>query len=62
MNQETFLRHEFGVRTFGYTSFVVDPPNGQIPPITPAAAARREVYSGAAVEGRQPLREFGGGE
>ena len=31
VNQETFLRNEFGVRTFGYTSFVVDPPNGQIP-------------------------------
>ena len=29
-NQETFLRNEFGVRTFSYTSFVVDPPNGQI--------------------------------
>jgi hypothetical protein len=27
VNQETILRNEFGVRTFGYTSFVVDPPN-----------------------------------
>ena len=25
------MRNEFGVRTFGYTSFVVDPPNGQMP-------------------------------
>ena len=25
VNQETFLRNEFGVRTFGYTSFVVEP-------------------------------------
>jgi hypothetical protein len=31
-----------GRGTFGYTSFVVDPPNGQIPPVTPAAAARRK--------------------
>jgi len=34
VNQETFLRNEFGVRTFGYTSFVIDPPNGQMPAIT----------------------------
>jgi hypothetical protein len=26
VNQETFLRNEFGVRTFGYTSFIVEPP------------------------------------
>jgi hypothetical protein len=32
----------FRVRTFGCTSFVVDPPNGQIPPVTQAAAARRK--------------------
>ena len=31
VNQETVLRNEFGVRTFGYTSFVVDPPDGQMP-------------------------------
>jgi hypothetical protein len=42
------LLAEFGVRTFGYTSFVVDPP--------------MEVYSGAPVEGRQPVRELGGGK
>jgi hypothetical protein len=70
VNQETFLRNEFGVRTFGYTSFVVDPPNGQIPQVTPAAPAKglpipprtmgMEVYSGGQVEGRQPVRELGG--
>lgn len=32
----------FRVRTFGCTSFVVDPLNGQIPPVTPSAAARRK--------------------
>ena len=42
VNQETFLRNEFGVRTFGYTSFVVDPPNGQMPALTPAGIARRK--------------------
>ena len=40
VNQETILRNEFGVRTFGYTSFVVDPPNGQLPAMTPAGRAR----------------------
>jgi hypothetical protein len=40
VNQETILRNEFGVRTFGYTSFVVDPPSGQMPAMTPAGRAR----------------------
>ena len=34
VNVGTFLRHEFGVRTFGYTSMIVDPPNGQMPALT----------------------------
>ena len=42
MNTETFLRNEYGVRTFGYTSFVIDPPNGQQPPRTAAALARQK--------------------
>src|SRR6187399_458799 len=45
VNQETILRNEFGVRTFGYTSFVIDPPNGQMPALTPAAAARRKAIA-----------------
>ncbi len=39
VNVGTFLRHEFGLRTFGYTSMIVDPPNGQLPALTPAAEA-----------------------
>jgi hypothetical protein len=39
VNVGTFLRHEFGLRTFGYTSMIVDPPNGQLPKLTPAAEA-----------------------
>ena len=39
VNVGTFLRHEFGIRTFGYTSLIVDPPNGQMPALTPAAQA-----------------------
>jgi hypothetical protein len=39
VNVGTFLRHEFGLRTFGYTSMIVDPPDGQLPKLTPAAEA-----------------------
>jgi len=39
VNVGTFLRHEFGLRTFGYTSVIVDPPNGQMPALTPAGQA-----------------------
>ncbi len=40
VNTETFLRNEWGVRTFGYSSLVIDPPNGRIPPMTEAGRAR----------------------
>jgi hypothetical protein len=42
VNTETFLRNEYGIRTFGYTSLIIDPPNGQQPALTPAEAARRK--------------------
>ena len=47
----SFLQHEWGVRTFGYTSMIIDPINGQLPPLTQAgkalAASRvRGTYSG----------------
>jgi len=41
VNQETFLRNEWGVRTFGYSSLVVEPADGRIPAMTPAGHARR---------------------
>jgi len=31
-----FLQHEYGVRTFGYSSLVIDPPDGRIPELTDA--------------------------
>lgn len=40
VNKETFLRNEWGIRTFGYSSLVIDPPNGRIPEMTPAGYAR----------------------
>jgi hypothetical protein len=39
-NEETFLSNEWGIRTFGYSSLVVDPPNGRTPATTEAAKAR----------------------
>ncbi len=40
VNQETILRNERGVRTFGYTSMVIEPPDGIMPAMTPAGRAR----------------------
>jgi hypothetical protein len=58
VNQETFLRNEFGVRTFGYTSILVEPANGQMPSVTPAAAARRKAEAGVGTFGTRPLNDF----
>jgi hypothetical protein len=35
------FRNEEGTRDFGYTSLVIDPPNGRIPPSLPGARERR---------------------
>ena len=58
VNQETFLRNEFGVRTFGYTSILIEPANGQMPAVTPAAAARRKAQAGVGTFGTRPLNSF----
>ena len=58
VNEETFLRNEFGVRTFGYTSFVVDPPNGQMPALTPSALARRKAIANQGTFGGGPWDDF----
>jgi hypothetical protein len=34
VNVGAFLQHEYGVRTFGWTSMVVDPADGQLPALT----------------------------
>jgi hypothetical protein len=39
VNVGNFLQHEWGVRTFGYTSLVVDPPTGRLPALTEAGEA-----------------------
>jgi len=38
-NASSFLQHEYGIRTFGYTSMIIDPPDGQMPPLTAAGEA-----------------------
>jgi hypothetical protein len=35
------FRNEEGTRSFGYTSLVIDPPDGKVPAMTPAGLARR---------------------
>jgi hypothetical protein len=37
------FRNEEGSRDFGYTSLVIDPPDGRVPALTPEARARRAV-------------------
>jgi len=41
VNEQTFSsRGEVGTRTFGYTSQIIDPPDGRIPPMTAVGLAR----------------------
>jgi hypothetical protein len=58
VNQETFLRNEFGVRTFGYTSFIVEPANGRMPGLTPLGLARRKAQAGVGTFGNRPFNGF----
>ena len=39
VNVGAFLQHEYGVRTFGWTSMIIDPPDGRMPPLTEAGEA-----------------------
>src|SRR5690606_13046705 len=38
-NVEALLLHEYGIRTFGYSSLVIDPPDGKFPALTEAGKA-----------------------
>src|SRR5204862_1185637 len=58
VNQETVLRNEFGVRTFGYTSFVVEPADGQMPALTAAGQARQRANVGVGTFGGGPFNDF----
>jgi hypothetical protein len=56
---ETFLRNEWGTRTFGYASLVVEPPNGRVPPLTEAGRAHAAATAGVGTFGDGPFDEFG---
>ena len=43
---ETFLRNEWGTRTFGFTSLIVDPPDGRQPPVNDRGRARQQASAG----------------
>jgi hypothetical protein len=58
VNEETFLRNEWGTRTFGYTSLVVDPPDGRTPPVNDAGRARAQVTAGRGTFGGGPFDSF----
>ena len=55
---ETFLRNEWGIRTFGYSSLVVEPPNGRIPALTDAGKAHAAALAGVGTFGPGPFDEF----
>jgi hypothetical protein len=55
---ETFLRNEWGTRTFGFNSLVVDPPNGRQPGTTPAAAELAAANRSGGTFGSGPFHVF----
>lgn len=58
VNEETFLRNEWGTRTFGFSSLVVDPPDGRTPALNEAGRARAESRSGRGTFGPGPFNTF----
>jgi len=56
--EETFLRNEWGTRTFGFTSLVVDPPNGRVPEMTAAGKARGDAVARVGTFGPGPFDKF----
>ncbi len=58
VNTETFLRNEWGVRTFGYTSLVVAPADGRLPAMTHTALLRAASRDRGTF-GPGPFNDFG---
>ncbi len=56
-NEETFLRNEWGIRTFGFSSLVVEPADGQIPELTDFGKARAAEPRGSTF-GAGPFNAF----
>jgi hypothetical protein len=57
-NVQTFHRVAYGSRVFGFTSLVVDPPNGRTPALTAAGRARAAVAAGNGSFGPGPFDAF----
>ena len=58
VNEETFLRNEWGTRTFGFSSLVVDPPDGRTPAVNQMGRARQAATSGRGTFGSGPFDSF----
>jgi len=57
-NVETFHRNAWGTRSFGFSSLVVDPPNGRTPELTAAGRARAAAVAGQGTFGDGPFNTF----
>jgi hypothetical protein len=57
-NVQTFHRVAYGTRVFGFSSLVVDPPNGRTPPLTDAGRARAAAAAGNGSFGPGPFDTF----
>ncbi len=55
---ETFLRNEWGIRTFAYASLIVDPPDGRMPEMTARGQARAKAVAGVGTFGNGPFDDF----
>jgi hypothetical protein len=58
VNVGSFLQHEWGVRTFGYTSLIIDPPDGRMPTLTAAGEALAATRNRGTF-GPGPFNDFG---
>ena len=57
-NVQTFHRVAYGTRVFGFSSLVVDPPNGRTPALTPDGRARAAAAAGTGSFGPGPFDAF----
>ncbi len=57
-NVQTFHRVAYGSRVFGFSSLVVDPPNGRTPALTPDGRARAAAAAGNGSFGPGPFDAF----
>jgi hypothetical protein len=57
-NVQTFHRVAYGSRVFGFSSLVVDPPNGRTPALTPDGRARATAAAGNGSFGPGPFDAF----